>query len=142
VGSRTILTHDYQNLDTSLAASHQLPIPENLGTPGAVNSVTLRQIARTGSENLGPVIWRVRQTPVVPAPNTPVTVTARLRPPDVARFVLDYEVRGSAGRLLADATTEQVVVNAAGELLVTLPGDLRKLADGILEYQKGMDRTS
>jgi acyl-CoA thioester hydrolase len=71
-----------------------------------------------------------------------VTVTARLRPPEVARFVLDYEVRGSAGELLADATTEQVVVNAAGELLLTLPGDLRKLAQGILEYQKGMDRTS
>ena len=70
-----------------------------------------------------------------------VTVTARLRPPEVARFILDYEVRASSGQLLADATTEQVVVNAAGELLVTLPGDLRRMAEGILEYQKGMDAT-
>lgn len=70
-----------------------------------------------------------------------VTVTARLRPPEVARFVIDYEVRGSSGQLLADATTEQVVVNAAGELLVVLPGDLRRMAEGILEYQKGMDST-
>jgi hypothetical protein len=31
------------------------------------------------------------------------------------------------------------VVNAVGELLLTLPADLRRMAEGILEYQKGMD---
>ena len=72
-------------------------------------------------------------------PDTVVTVTARLRPPEVARFVVDYQVRSTAGHLLADAVTEQVVVNAAGELLLTLPGDLRRMAEGILEYQKGME---
>jgi acyl-CoA thioester hydrolase len=71
--------------------------------------------------------------------DTVVTVTARLRPPEVARFVVDYQVRGEGGQLLADAVTEQVVVNAAGELLLTLPADLRRMAEGILEYQKGMD---
>lgn len=70
-----------------------------------------------------------------------VLVTARLRPPDVARFLLDYEVRGESGDLLASAETEQVVVKASGELLVTLPAGLRKMADAILEFQKGMDRT-
>ena len=70
-----------------------------------------------------------------------VLVTARLRPPDVARFLLDYEVRGELGDLLASAETEQVVVKASGELLVTLPGGLRKMADAILEYQNAMDRT-
>ena len=35
-----------------------------------------------------------------------VLVTARLRPPDVARFLLDYEVRGESGALLASAETE------------------------------------
>lgn len=69
-----------------------------------------------------------------------VLVTARLRPPDVARFLLDYEVRGESGDLLASAETEQVVVKASGELLVTLPAGLRKMADAILEFQKGMDR--
>ena len=70
-----------------------------------------------------------------------VLVTARLRPPDVARFVLDYEVRGEAGGLLATAETEQVVVKSSGELLVTLPGGLRRMADAILEFQKEMDQT-
>ena len=70
-----------------------------------------------------------------------VLVIARLRPPDVARFLLDYEVRGESGDLLASAETEQVVVKASGELLVTLPAGLRKLADAILEFQNGMDRT-
>jgi len=75
-------------------------------------------------------------------PDTVVTVTARLRPLEVARFVVDYQVRSAAGQLLADAVTEQVVVNPAGELLLTLPADLRRMAEGILEYQKGMDANS
>jgi acyl-CoA thioester hydrolase len=70
-----------------------------------------------------------------------VLVTARLRPPDVARFLLDYEVRGESGDLLASAETEQVVLRDSGELLVTLPGGLRKMAEAILEFQNAMDRT-
>ena len=70
-----------------------------------------------------------------------VLATARLRPPDVARFLLDYEVRGESGDLLASAETEQVVLKASGELLVTLPGGLRKMAEAILEFQNAMDRT-
>lgn len=72
-------------------------------------------------------------------PDTVVRVTARLRPPEVARFVVDYQVRASGGQLLADAVTEQVVLNSAGELLLTLPADLRRMAQGILDYQEGMD---
>jgi acyl-CoA thioester hydrolase len=71
-----------------------------------------------------------------------ILVTARLRPPDVARFLLDYEIRGESGELLAEASTEQVVVKASGELLVTLPGGLRRMAEAIVEFQKGMDKTS
>ena len=70
-----------------------------------------------------------------------ILVTARLRPPDVARFLLDYEIRGESGELLAEASTEQVVVKASGELLVTLPGGLRRMAEAIVEFQKGMDKT-
>jgi acyl-CoA thioester hydrolase len=70
-----------------------------------------------------------------------VQVTARLRPPEVARFLLDYELRGESGELLAEALTEQVVVNASGELLLTLPGGLKKMADAIVEFQDRMDRT-
>ena len=70
-----------------------------------------------------------------------VQVTARLRPPEVARFLLDYELRGESGELLAEALTEQVVVNASGELLLTLPGGLKRMADAIVEFQDRMDRT-
>ena len=71
-----------------------------------------------------------------------VQVTARLRAPEVARFLLDYELRGESGDLLAEALTEQVVVKASGELLLTLPLGLKRMADAILEFQNGMDRTS
>ena len=70
-----------------------------------------------------------------------ILVTARLRPPDVARFLLDYEIRGESGDLLAEASTEQVVVKASGELLVTLPVGLRRMVDAIVEFQKGMEKT-
>lgn len=69
--------------------------------------------------------------------DTRVRATARLRPPEVARFLVDYEIRDLAGVLLAGAQTEQVVVNASGELLLTLPADLRKMAAQILEFQDG-----
>lgn len=62
-------------------------------------------------------------------------VTARLRPPTVARFVMDYEVRSESGELLVSAETEQVVLNAEGELLLTLPAGLRQLCEAILEAQ-------
>ncbi len=64
-----------------------------------------------------------------------VRVTARLREPEVARLVLDYELRDASGRLLATAETEQVVLNASGELLVTLPAALSRLVGKILAGQ-------
>ena len=76
------------------------------------------------------------------APATPgqtIRVTARLRVPEVARFVMDYEIHGDAGNLLASAVTEQVVLNAQGELLLTLPSGLRNLCAEILAYQDSLD---
>lgn len=68
--------------------------------------------------------------------DTEIRVSARLRPPEVARLVLDYEVRDAAGELLASAETEQVVLNAAGELLLALPPDLQKLVSEMLAFQE------
>jgi acyl-CoA thioester hydrolase len=68
--------------------------------------------------------------------DTTVRVTARLRPPEVARLVLDYEVRDTSGRLLATAETEQVVLNAQGELLLSLPAALSRLVENILRGQQ------
>ena len=64
-----------------------------------------------------------------------IRVTARLRPPEVARFVLDYEIRDETGFLLTTATTEQVVTRPDGELLLALPDFLRTLAEQILRGQ-------
>jgi acyl-CoA thioester hydrolase len=64
-----------------------------------------------------------------------VLATARLRPPEVARFVIDYELRDPADALLASGLTEQVVVSPSGELLLTLPGDLKRMAAEILRFQ-------
>jgi len=72
-------------------------------------------------------------------PDQTIRVTARLRAPSVARFVMDYEIRDETGRLLASAVTEQVVLNARGELLLTLPSGLRALCASILEYQETLD---
>jgi len=72
-------------------------------------------------------------------PDQIIRVTARLREPSVARFVMDYEIRDEPGRLLASAVTEQVVVNAEGELLLTFPSGLRALSASILEFQESLD---
>jgi len=67
--------------------------------------------------------------------DTEIRVCARLRPPGVARLVIDYEIRDAAGELLATAQTEQVVLNAANELLLVLPRDLRLLVDEMVAFQ-------
>lgn len=65
-------------------------------------------------------------------------VTAILRPPHVARIVIDYEVRRLPERqLLASGLTEQVVLNPAGELLLGFPAPVRTLVDRILEFHRG-----
>jgi acyl-CoA thioester hydrolase len=72
-------------------------------------------------------------------PDQTIRVTARLRPPSVARFEMDYEIRAINGDLLATAMTEQVVVNRQGELLLTLPAGLRALCASILEFQESLE---
>jgi len=68
-------------------------------------------------------------------PDETIRATARLRPPEAARLILDYEIRNARGDLLASAETEQVVVRADGELLLTLPAGLRRLTEEILASQ-------
>ena len=68
-------------------------------------------------------------------PDTVVRVTARLRRPEAARLVVDYELRDAENALLASAETEQVVLNAAGELLVVLPPPIAALVSRILASQ-------
>ncbi|HEY6930736.1 MAG TPA: acyl-CoA thioesterase [Thermoanaerobaculia bacterium] len=64
-----------------------------------------------------------------------IRVAARLRAPDVARLIVDYEIRSETGRLLASAETEQVILNAENELLVSLPRDLDRIVRQIVHDQ-------
>jgi acyl-CoA thioester hydrolase len=68
-------------------------------------------------------------------PDQIIRATARLRPPDTARLVVDYELRGEEGVLLASAETEQVVLRADGELLLALPAALKRLVGEIVAFQ-------
>ena len=69
-------------------------------------------------------------------PDIAIRATARLRPPEVARFVIDYEIRSEPeGVLLATAETEQVIVNRSGELMLKLPSGLQAMAEEILKSQ-------
>jgi len=68
-------------------------------------------------------------------PDETIRATARLRPPDTARLIVDYELRNGAGELLASAETEQVVLRADGELLLSLPAALKRLVGDIVAFQ-------
>jgi acyl-CoA thioester hydrolase len=64
-------------------------------------------------------------------------VSAVLRPPQTAKLVMEYEVRRLPAReLLATGTTEQVLLNPQGELLLGLPAPVRTLVERILAYQR------
>jgi acyl-CoA thioester hydrolase len=65
-------------------------------------------------------------------------VSAFLRPPETARLVMEYEVRRLPAReLLATGTTEQVLLNPEGELLLGFPAPVRILVERILAFQRG-----
>lgn len=59
-----------------LARTHELPIPQRLGTPGSVNS---RWVA-----NSGPIISSLTHAPAIPQLNAPVTVSFSALDPDGA----------------------------------------------------------
>jgi acyl-CoA thioester hydrolase len=65
-------------------------------------------------------------------------VSALLEPSGTARLSMNYEVRRLPSReLLATGSTEQVLLNPDGELLLTLPTPVRTLVERILAFQRG-----
>jgi acyl-CoA thioester hydrolase len=65
-------------------------------------------------------------------------VSCLLRTPETAKLVMEYAVRRLPSReLLAEGTTEQVLLNPSGELLLTFPAPVRTLVERILAYQSG-----
>ena len=72
-----------------LEAVGKLPVPANLGTPGARNSCY--------AGNVGPAISGVAHAPLLPAANEAVMVTARVDDPDgISAVQLKYRVDPSA----------------------------------------------
>ncbi len=68
-----------------LETTGALPVPPNLGTPGAPNS---RRIG-----NAGPAVFEVVHRPAVPPGFQPLVVTARVHDPDgIANLVLHYRI--------------------------------------------------
>jgi hypothetical protein len=65
-----------------LEATGAMPVPANLGTPGARNSAYIT--------NAGPALYLVTHTPTLPAANQAVVVTTRVHDPDGLQSVKLY----------------------------------------------------
>ena len=101
-----------------LEAVGLLPIPANLGTPGAPNSVA--------STNLGPAITEVVHAPVLPVSSQPIVVTARVHDPDgVTNVVVQYRVDPGTTLVpvpMNDFGTNGDAVAGDGVFGATIPG--------------------
>lgn len=99
IGSPVLLTHGAYNNPSgppNYAGSHLLKVPATLGSPGAINSVTLRQIERVGEANLGPVIGRVRQSAALPPAGQDVVISARILDSDGVKSATLYYTLNNA----------------------------------------------
>jgi hypothetical protein len=139
VGSPRIITiGDYnvsQPSNAGLAGSNAMTVPRALGTPGAPNSVTLRQVAATGSSNVGPAIDRVSHSPGVPQGNEQVTVTARVRDPSGVTSVSIFHRTDTP----IGAFTEASLSDPDGDGVYTgaIPG--QPLGTRVLYYVRAID---
>jgi hypothetical protein len=145
VGANRIITiGDYstgQPNNPGLAGSNLLAVPDNLGTPGAVNSVTQRQIAQFGSRNVGPAIDRVTMTPGVPEGNEDVLVRAHIRDVHgVSAAEVLYRTESPSGAFTTVAMTDP---DGDGIYAATIPGQAQgtKMVFYVTA-RDGMSRTS
>ena len=110
-----------------LEAAGRLPVPLNLGTPGAPNSRAV--------PNAGPAIHAVTHAPSLPAANQPVVVTARAADPDgVASLRLNYRVDPSLAYTslqMVDDGTGGDAVAGDGIYSATIPG---QAAGGVVAF--------
>ena len=91
----------FQTLDHGFGSSFLLPIPENLGTPGAPNSATLASAA--------PTVTGVIHSPAVPTTGQAVTVTARVdsaNPLTAVELVYRLDNASGNGTWLRSAMTD------------------------------------
>lgn len=127
VGGRTLLTiGDYTignstaNANAGLAGANRFTIPDRLGTPGAENSVSRRQVERSGDTNQGPSITGVSHSPPVPIEGQEVTVRARVRDPDgIAAVSLEWRAESPSGSFNHAVMTDP---DGDGRYTATIPG--------------------
>jgi hypothetical protein len=95
-----------------LEAAGVMALPANLGTPGARNSRTPVTL------NVGPAIFNVSHSPVLPAASQAVTVRAQVHDPSgIAALVLKYRVDPSTNFISAAMN-----YNGAGLFTASIPG--------------------
>jgi hypothetical protein len=101
-----------------LECAAELPTPANLGTPGARNSRYLG--------NAAPAITGVSHSPVLPAANQSIVVTARLSDPDgLASATLNYRIDPGVAYsniTMTDDGTGGDAVAGDGVYTATIPG--------------------
>ncbi|MGA2245783.1 MAG: lamin tail domain-containing protein [Verrucomicrobiota bacterium] len=101
-----------------LEATTVLPIPRNLGTPGAPNSMYIT--------NAGPALYSVTHSPPAPASNQPVVVTAEVHDPDgVQTLALYYRIDPATNYssvLMKDDGTGGDAIAHDGIYSATIPG--------------------
>jgi len=139
VGSPRIITIGDYNVGTpanaGIAGSNPISTPRILGTPGAQNSVTARQIASTGSANVGPAIDRVSHSPGVPEASEQVTASARVRDPDgITTVRLFYRTETPVGTF-----TQVNMTDADGDGVYTGPIPGQTLNTRVLFYIEATD---
>jgi hypothetical protein len=142
VGARTIHTRGY---NSGLARTHYLPVPLTLGTPGAPNSVTLRQQALIGEANMGPVIDKVSHDPVVPGADEDVTVTARVRDPDGVRassVLLKYALSTPPADASGYTSIAMTGPDADDRYRAVIPGAGRTMGTTVLFFIAAEDASS
>lgn len=114
-GERGILLRFHGNW---LEAAGQLAVPANLGTPGTKNSRAL--------PNAGPAIHDVVHSPILPAAQQPVLVTAQVYDPDgVTNLVLNYRVDPDNNLVSVPMTDDGLAGDAVandGIYSATIPG--------------------
>jgi hypothetical protein len=116
------LSGNYLEEDGTLNLNPVLnPLPTNLGTPGAINSIT-----PASNPNTGPAIYDVSHSPVLPAANHAVVVTARFHDPDgISSPTLNYRVDPATtftAVTMKDDGTGGDVVAGDGLYSATIPG--------------------
>jgi hypothetical protein len=93
-------------------------VPTNLGTPAARNS--------RYATNAGPAITEVAHSPVLPVPNQPIVVTARVHDPDgIASVILSWRVDPyglSNGVAMLDNGTGSDAIARDGIYTAVIPG--------------------